>query len=202
MAPMERVQVMAFPVQENIISIVYIYHTLKYLRTSFHKNIRKTMALLDSIQVVVILCDVIVITLDYCEYFTLKAVLHSFVYAFKLQLEFVILNDVKAMASNLTGIFGSPGFAQTLSRSDGQLSPAAKPFGKSWWSSGLRCLFRRRFRGIKFRRIKFRRKGRRIRRSLRDVGANGALHTRVDVRAPKVCCGGSLGNTMITPEVG
>lgn len=108
MAPMERVQVMAFSVQETIISALYIYHTLKYLRSSFGKNTRKTITLLIWVQIVVILCDVIVITLDYCEYFSLKAVLHSFVYAFKLQLEFVILNDVKAMAQKGSLALRSP----------------------------------------------------------------------------------------------
>lgn len=97
MGPMERVQVMAFSVQEIIISGVYIYSTLAQRHISLHKSMRKTIALLVLIQIVVIMCDVIVIALDYCEYFTLKAVLHSFVYAFKLQLEFVILNDLKAM---------------------------------------------------------------------------------------------------------
>jgi hypothetical protein len=98
MAPMERVQVMAFSIQETIISGIYIYYTVDHLRSSFQRNTRKTMALLIGIQIIVILVDVIVITLDYCEYFTLKAVLHSFFYAFKLQLEFVILNDIKEMA--------------------------------------------------------------------------------------------------------
>ena len=41
------------------------------------------------------LCDVLLIALDYAQYFTLKAVIHSFVYAFKLQLEFVILNQFR-----------------------------------------------------------------------------------------------------------
>jgi hypothetical protein len=98
MAPMERVQVMAFSVQETIISAIYIYQTLVYLRDSIGKETRRTITLLIWVQIIVVLCDVLVITLDYCEYFSLKAVLHSFVYAFKLQLEFVILNDVKAMA--------------------------------------------------------------------------------------------------------
>lgn len=139
MAPMERVQVMAFSIQETIISAIYIYHTLKYLRLSFKKNTRKTISLLIWIQIIVILCDVIVITLDYCEYFTLKAVLHSFVYAFKLQLEFVILNDVKAMAQR--GVLTPSATEQVHFESDGelpsQLPSATNSFGKGWWSSRI-----------------------------------------------------------------
>ncbi|PSN59886.1 hypothetical protein BS50DRAFT_579689 [Corynespora cassiicola Philippines] len=98
MAPMERVQVMAFSIQEIIISGVYIYSSYAQRHETLHNGMGKTVMLLLWVQVIVILCDVVVIVLDYCEYFTLKAVLHSFVYAFKLQLEFVILNDLKARA--------------------------------------------------------------------------------------------------------
>lgn len=145
MAPMERVQVMGFSIQEIIISTLYIYHTRQYLRDSFHKTTRKTIALLIGVQVIVILADVIVVTLDYCEYFTLKAVLHSFVYAFKLQLEFVILNDIKEMASkgglSGSGNLGQPRFeSHDSTRSTPMGSPAGKPSGKRWWSSKLNIL--------------------------------------------------------------
>jgi len=129
MAPMERVQVMAFSIQETIISGIYIYYTLQYLRTSFQTSTRKTMALLIAIQVIVILADVIVIALDYCEYFTLKAVLHSFVYAFKLQLEFVILNDIKAMATNGSLNAGNIGQVHlTAENSSGEESGPGSPY--------------------------------------------------------------------------
>ncbi|CAO2650020.1 Nn.00g013120.m01.CDS01 [Neocucurbitaria sp. VM-36] len=141
MAPMERVQVMAFSIQETIISAMYIYHTLKYLRESLHKDTRKTIALLIWVQVIVILCDVLVITLDYCEYFSLKAVIHSFVYAFKLQLEFVILNDVKAMAQKGRFALSNPNSGQVyaLRRDDGSPKSSAVSSGKGYWRSfGLR----------------------------------------------------------------
>ncbi|CZT03076.1 uncharacterized protein RAG0_09950 [Rhynchosporium agropyri] len=100
MAPMERIQVFGFSIQEVVISIIYIWATLRMLKGSFNEKIRNTIIFLILIQIVVILADVIVIALDYCEYFTLKAVLHSFVYAFKLQLEFVILNQFKDVIAN------------------------------------------------------------------------------------------------------
>lgn len=142
MAPMERVQVMAFSVQEVIISGVYIYCTLAQRHISLHKNMPKTILLLVLVQIVVILCDVIVITLDYCEYFTLKAVLHSFVYAFKLQLEFVILNDLKTMVekkdfSRSLQILPDVHVAMDGRRED--LEGSTPKIGKeSSWSSRLR----------------------------------------------------------------
>lgn len=144
MAPMERIQVAAFSLQETIISGIYIYCTWQYLQNSFQKSTRRTIALLVSVQITVILADVIVIVLDYLEYFTLKAVLHSFFYAIKLQLEFVILNDIKAMASK--GGLNPSNFAPVAfhfssdhSRSDSRSlsTPADKPSGKKWWTSRL-----------------------------------------------------------------
>jgi hypothetical protein len=139
MAPMERIQVTAFTIQEIILSVIYIIATMEYLRTSFQESTRKTIILLVCIQVAVILLDIIIITLDYCEYFTLKAVLHSFVYAVKLQLEFVILNDVKRMASG-GGL--APSALPTVhfaAESSGERktvpTPPVKPSGKKWWAS-------------------------------------------------------------------
>ena len=124
MAPMERVQVMAFSIQEVVISGIYIHSTLAYLRTSFQQNSRKTILLLIWIQVTVILCDIIIIVLDYCEYFSLKAVIHSFVYAFKLQLEFVILNDLKAMSQQGNNM-AAPRMGRLQSDSDVQSQTTA-----------------------------------------------------------------------------
>jgi hypothetical protein len=145
MAPMERVQIMAFSTQEIIISAIYMYNTIKWLKTSFEKRTRNTIALLIWIQVIVILCDVIVITLDYCEYFTLKAVMHSFVYAFKLQLEFVILNDIKAMAQSGSLAVGNSSrtHAGSFGASPDSPSSTVKSPEKSWWSSRLTLLSRK-----------------------------------------------------------
>lgn len=136
MAPMERVQVLGFSIQEVLISAIYIWATLRMLKGSFNKKIRNTIMFLILIQVVVILADVIVITLDYCEYFTLKAVLHSFVYAFKLQLEFVILNQFKDVIAN--GGIAPRGLEAMQAEQNNNLSPtpASKPAGspKKWGS--------------------------------------------------------------------
>ena len=128
MGPMERIQVMGFSIQETIISVIYITATLKMLKGSFDKKVRNTTAVLVLIQVIVILSDVLVIGLDYAEYFTLKAVIHSFVYAFKLQLEFVILNEFKAVSQG--GL--APRGLQTL-EDHSPPAPTAKKEGGMWW---------------------------------------------------------------------
>jgi len=141
MAPMERVQVLGFSIQEILISSIYIYATLQMLKGSFNKKIRRTTAFLILIQVIVILCDVVVIALDYAQYFTLKAVIHSFVYAFKLQLEFVILNQFRDVIAKVVSPqeVSMPSKANTMHNI---LRPPSPPSGsddeatdKRWWSS-------------------------------------------------------------------
>jgi hypothetical protein len=139
MAPMERIQVTGFTIQEIILSAIYIHEAIQHLKDSLRGSTRRTITLLTAIQVAVILLDVIVITLDYCEYFTLKAVLHSFVYGVKLQLEFVILNDLKSMTQR--GTLVSPALptvhfeGESSGADGGPPTPPAKPSGKRWWPS-------------------------------------------------------------------
>ncbi|KAK6953009.1 hypothetical protein Daesc_005306 [Daldinia eschscholtzii] len=104
---MERVQVLAFSVQETVISSIYIWGTLQMLKLSLNSKAKNTLAFLIIVQVAVVLADIPVIVLDYCNYFTLKAVIHSFIYAFKLQIEFVVLNEFKRLANG--GITGGNG---------------------------------------------------------------------------------------------
>jgi hypothetical protein len=93
--PMERVQILGFSLQEIIITTIYIYGTTMMVQQSFNPKIRTTMRILVLIQVLVMLLDITVIVLDYCNYYTLKAILQSFFYAVKLRLEFVILNQFR-----------------------------------------------------------------------------------------------------------
>ncbi|KAI2782978.1 hypothetical protein F4815DRAFT_461486 [Daldinia loculata] len=107
---MERVQVLAFSVQEAIISSIYIWGTMQMFKLSLNAKAKNTLAFLIIVQVAVVLADIPVIVLDYCNYFTLKAVIHSFIYAFKLQIEFVVLNEFKHLANGgITGVNGSFG---------------------------------------------------------------------------------------------
>jgi len=92
---MERIQIMGFSLQEITLTSIYIYGTLQIIKNSLNPKIRTTMIFLILIQVMVMLCDISVIALDYANYYMLKAVVQSFFYALKLQLEFVILNKFR-----------------------------------------------------------------------------------------------------------
>ena len=92
---MERIQIMGFSLQEITLTSIYIYGTLQIIKNSLNPKIRSTMIFLILIQVMVMICDISVIALDYANYYMLKAVVQSFYYALKLQLEFVILNKFR-----------------------------------------------------------------------------------------------------------
>jgi hypothetical protein len=99
--PMERTQITMFTVQEIIISLFYIHATWKILhdRIVHHREqTRNVLILLFVVQTTVVMMDIVVITLDLAGWFTLKAIIHSWVYGIKLELEFVVLNQLVEIA--------------------------------------------------------------------------------------------------------
>lgn len=92
---LERIQIVMFSVQELALNGLYIYGTFKMAQDSFNKRVWKTIAVLIAIQIAAICCSALLIILDFLGYYILKSFIHSFVYTFKLQLEFVILNELK-----------------------------------------------------------------------------------------------------------
>jgi hypothetical protein len=91
---MERIQQTIFSIQETIISGLYIYHTARFLNSGYPSHTRKVIALLVSIQILVILLDATLCIFDYHNQFTLKCTIHPFVYSVKLKLEFIVLNQL------------------------------------------------------------------------------------------------------------
>jgi hypothetical protein len=99
--PMERTQITMFTVQEIIISLFYIHATWKIMhdRIVHHRErTRKVLVMLFVVQTTVVMMDIVVITLDLAGWFTLKAIIHSWVYGIKLELEFVVLNQLVEIA--------------------------------------------------------------------------------------------------------
>lgn len=94
---MEKIQVTWFSVQETIISLLYIYHARLFLKDTYTKENRRVMQLLIFAQVLAILFDSALITVDWHNMFTLKVTIHPFVYAVKLKMEFVVLNQLLAL---------------------------------------------------------------------------------------------------------
>ncbi|KIW30356.1 uncharacterized protein PV07_06106 [Cladophialophora immunda] len=97
MKVMERIQVVWFSVQETIISLMYIWCTRDFLKDIYSRQTHRVMQLLISAQVIAIVFDVVLITVDCNNMFTLKVVIHPFCYAVKLKLEFIVLNQLLAL---------------------------------------------------------------------------------------------------------
>jgi hypothetical protein len=99
--PLERTQITMFTVQEIIISLFYIHATWRILhdRIVHHRDqTRKVLMMLFVVQTTVVMMDIVIITLDLSGWFTLKAIIHSWVYGIKLELEFVVLNQLVEIA--------------------------------------------------------------------------------------------------------
>jgi hypothetical protein len=97
MKVMEKIQVTWFSVQETIISLLYIFNTRGFLRQTYSRQVHRVMRLLIFAQVLSILFDVVLITVDWNNMFTLKVTIHPFVYAVKLKMEFIVLNQLLAL---------------------------------------------------------------------------------------------------------
>jgi hypothetical protein len=94
---MEKIQVTWFSVQETIISLLYIYNTRDFLKDTYTHQTHRVMQLLITAQVLAVLFDVALVTVDWNNMFTLKVTIHPFVYAVKLKMEFVVLNQLLAL---------------------------------------------------------------------------------------------------------
>ncbi len=100
MQVMERIQVTWFSVQETTISVLYIWNTRKFLKDTYTRQTLRVMQLLIFAQVLAILFDSALITVDWDNMFTLKVTIHPFVYAIKLKLEFIVLNQLLALVKH------------------------------------------------------------------------------------------------------
>jgi len=91
----EKVQVTIFFIQEVIISGLYVYKTSRILRAEGGirgRNGRTVMNHLIWVNVMVIILDITLISLEYADYYNVQIVYKAAVYSVKLKMEFSILN--------------------------------------------------------------------------------------------------------------
>ncbi|KAF2489065.1 hypothetical protein BU16DRAFT_440592, partial [Lophium mytilinum] len=93
---MEKVQIVIFSLQEIAISFFYVRAAHQYLQSRFAQRgkTRQAMFLLLFVQIIIISVDIALIAIDFAGYLQLKLFIHSFVYSVKLELEFVVLNQL------------------------------------------------------------------------------------------------------------
>lgn len=90
----ERLQLTWFCVQETIISTIYITATVRLLGSIYHSMTRTIMFQLVLINCICIGMDVVLIALEYSNYYVGEAALKGMIYAIKLKLEFAVLNQL------------------------------------------------------------------------------------------------------------
>ncbi|KAJ5924578.1 hypothetical protein N7466_008765 [Penicillium verhagenii] len=102
---MERIELTGFSLQEFIISGLYIYKAIQILRmsppsTTGHNPNRKIMYQLLAINALIIVMDVILLVLQYMNFFVVQTTLKSAVYSIKLKLEFGVLSRLVFMVQS------------------------------------------------------------------------------------------------------
>lgn len=93
----EKVQLTIFFVQELIISGIYVWNTLKMLRSEGGirgRNSRLVVRHLAWINIAVIALDVTMLAVEYSGYYHVQTTYKAFVYSVKLKMEFSILNQL------------------------------------------------------------------------------------------------------------
>jgi hypothetical protein len=119
MEVMERIQVIGFTLQEFCISSIYTYTTASLykfitpgeLSSNQNQQLRNVLVFLILAQTAVFCSDMAMLVVDFLNMFTLKACMHPFVYAVKLKIEFVVLNQLRSLSRN--GL--APGNIQLIS---------------------------------------------------------------------------------------
>ncbi|KAL4888393.1 hypothetical protein BDV59DRAFT_188749 [Aspergillus ambiguus] len=98
---MERLQLAWFCAQEMLISGIYIWETAKFLhlRPDKDSSRHKTLYELILINVIIILMDVALLSLEYSGLYTLQTTLKATVYSIKLKLEFAVLRKLVSLVN-------------------------------------------------------------------------------------------------------
>ncbi|KAI9718571.1 MAG: hypothetical protein M1812_004022 [Candelaria pacifica] len=97
---MEKIQMTVFSLQEFVISGVYVYATIKLLRPVYHGRTRKVMMQLIWINLIIVSMDVVLLAMEYLNFYYIEATLKSMVYSIKLKLEFAVLNQLMQLANS------------------------------------------------------------------------------------------------------
>lgn len=88
---MENIQITVFCIQEFIISGLYIWATAKILKYTAEKKKRRLMAELITLNVVLVLMDLVLMGVQYASFRILQIVIKGFVYSMKLKFELAVL---------------------------------------------------------------------------------------------------------------
>ncbi|PYI03260.1 integral membrane protein [Aspergillus sclerotiicarbonarius CBS 121057] len=95
---MERVQLVAFCVQEAILSGIYVWETIKMLRLRPERPRFVILTQLLVINILILILDVAVVAIEYAGYYALQVMFKPVAYSIKLKLEYAILGRLVKIA--------------------------------------------------------------------------------------------------------
>lgn len=92
---MEKIQLTGFTIQETLISTLYVIHTVKLLRlgadVTTRPDARTIMYQLIGINCAIMAMDLLLLGLEYANFYAVQITLKGFIYSLKLKLEFAVL---------------------------------------------------------------------------------------------------------------
>jgi hypothetical protein len=92
---MEKIQLTGFTIQESILSTLYVIETVKLFRlgadVSVRPDTRRILFQLIGINFAIIAMDLVLLSLEYADFYAVQITLKGFVYSLKLKLEFAVL---------------------------------------------------------------------------------------------------------------
>ncbi|KAJ5812417.1 hypothetical protein N7474_008718 [Penicillium riverlandense] len=90
---MEKIQLTGFTLQETLLSTLYVIETVKLLRlgADTRRDARTIMYQLCGINVLIITMDLVLLGLEYANFYAVQITLKGFIYSLKLKLEFAVL---------------------------------------------------------------------------------------------------------------
>ncbi|GKZ80514.1 hypothetical protein AnigIFM56816_004738 [Aspergillus niger] len=113
---MEKIQMTGFCLQEFILSVLYIWETIRMLRLDPDRGKRKIMYQLVAINLIIIALDLALLVIEYRDLYILETMIKGVIYSIKLKLEFAVLGKLVLLvrsAHNLTWKPDSPLYAAT-----------------------------------------------------------------------------------------
>jgi hypothetical protein len=93
-AILEKIQMTVFTIQEFFISGVYLWEVRGILRVVFEGGTRKLMWQLLMLNVFIIMLDIVLLTMEFCDFYQIQTTLKGMVYSIKLKLEFGVLSKL------------------------------------------------------------------------------------------------------------
>ncbi|KAH7067338.1 hypothetical protein BKA63DRAFT_424553 [Paraphoma chrysanthemicola] len=102
----DKVQLVVFFVQEAIISIIYIYETIRLLGDGDRPNgrpLRKLLGHLLLVNAVVLILDATLVVTQFTGYYQIQTTYKTAVYSVKLKIEFSVLNSLIRIVKNKRG---------------------------------------------------------------------------------------------------